>query len=181
VLDPGHRFAPDHFLAATAETVRLRVENVDVDVERFLAEGQHALGLLRDGDLDAARAPLEASAAAYRGDFLEEDLYEDWAVPLREEARSMYVSVLGGLAQVAHAAGRHDAAIGYRLRVLERDRWDEDAHLGLLAALVAAGRHGEARRAHREYTTLMRDIGVQPAPFGRVNADGGVRPPSAAG
>jgi DNA-binding SARP family transcriptional activator len=180
VLDPEHRCAPDHFLAASAATVTLRSDHVEVDVEQFLAEGRSALELVRDGDLDAARPRLEAAEAAYLGDFLEEDLYEDWAVPLREEARSLYISVLAGLAETAHAAGRHDTAIRYRLRLLERDRWDEAAHLGLIAALVAARRHGEARRAHRDYARRMREIGIEPAPFAAVNADDGVRAHSAA-
>ena len=180
VLDPAHRCAPDYFLAATAEAVRLRVEHVDVDVEWFLAEGQSGLGLLRDDELDAARPRLEAVEAAYFGDFLEEDLYEDWGVPLREEARCAYVSVLAGLAQVAHAAGRHDAAIRYRLRVLERDRWDEGAHLGLIGALLCARRHGEAGGAHRDYARRMREIGVEPAAFAAVDGGDGARPRSAA-
>jgi DNA-binding SARP family transcriptional activator len=180
VLDPDHRCAPDYFLSATVATVTLRSNHVEVDVERFLAEGHSALGLVRDGDLDAARPRLEAADAAYLGDFLEEDLYEDWTVPLREEARSLYISVLGELAEIAHAVGRHDAAIRYRLRVLERDRWDEAAHLGVIAALVSARRHGEARRAHRDYARRMHEIGVQPAPLGGVNADHAGRPRSAA-
>jgi DNA-binding SARP family transcriptional activator len=175
VLDPEHRFAADYFLTATAATVTLRSDRVKVDVERFLADGQSALELLRDGDLNAARPRLEAAEAAYRGDFLEEDLYEDWTTALREEARSLYISMVGGLAEIAHAAGRHDAAIRYRLRALESDRWDEGAHLGLIGALVTAGRHGDARRAHRDYAARMRDIGVEPTPFAAVSAGRGVR------
>lgn len=165
VLDPDRRFAPDHFVEATTGAIGLRLANVDVDVERFLAQGQPGLDLYRDGDIDDARPRLEASEAAYLGDFLEEDLYEDWAVPLREEARALYISVTTALAEISVADGRHDAAIRYRLRVLERDPWDEGAHLGLIAALIAAGRHGEARRAYREYVAQMEDIGVEPAPF----------------
>lgn len=180
VLDPGRRFAPDHFVVATTDGIGLSLANVDVDLERFLAEGRRALDLYRDGEIDDARPRLEAAEATYLGDFLEEDLYEDWALPLRDEARSLYVSVLGGLAEIALAAGRHDAAIRYRLRVLEIDRWDEGAHLGLIAALVSARRHGEARRAHRDYARRMLEIGVEPTPFAGIDADGRVRPRSAA-
>ena len=180
VLDPEHRFAPDYFLAANAETIRLRVEHLDVDIERFLADGQSALESTRDGGLDAARARLEEAEAVYLGDFLEEDLYEDWAVPLREEARSLYTSVVAALADLAHTTGRHHAAIRYRRRALERDRWDEGAHLGLIAALVSARRHGEARGAYRDYVKRMQEIGVEPTPLANVSADPRVRANSAA-
>ena len=57
------------------------------------------------------------------------------------------------------------AAVNYRLRVLERDPYDEDAHLGLVSTLSAAGRHGEARRFYRAYVARMEELGVEPAPF----------------
>ena len=44
----------------------------------------------------------------------------------------------------AVAAGNPEATIRYDLRLLERDRFDEGAHLALVGALSAAGRHGEA-------------------------------------
>ncbi len=170
VLDPDRRFAPDHFVIATADAIGLRLANIDIDVERFLSQAAPALDLYGDGEIDAAHTRLRVSEAAYLGDFLEEDLYDDWAVPLREEARATYISVVAALAEISHAAGRHDAAIRYRLRVLERDRWDESAHVGLVAALVSAGRHGEARRAYRDYVTRMEEIGVEPAPFTSAGA-----------
>jgi DNA-binding SARP family transcriptional activator len=49
--------------------------------------------------------------------------------------------------------------------VLERDAYDEEAHLGLVATLVAAGRHGEARRRYRIYGEQMGELGVEAAPF----------------
>ena len=48
--------------------------------------------------------------------------------------------------------------------------YDEGAHLGLVAALVAAGRHGEARRRYGFYAAKMEEIAVEAAPF--PGADG---------
>ncbi|MGH7539945.1 MAG: hypothetical protein ACRELC_02995, partial [Gemmatimonadota bacterium] len=53
----------------------------------------------------------------------------------------------------------------FYLRLLERDPYDEPAHLGLVRALEAAGRHGEARRCFRVYCSRMDTIGVESAPF----------------
>jgi ATP/maltotriose-dependent transcriptional regulator MalT len=150
VLDPGRRFPADHFVSADRSAVALRSENVRVDVEQFLA--------------DAEAGALAAAEAAYAGDFLE-DSYEDWSVPLREEARAAYVGVARSLAESAAAAGEHDAACRYLLRILERDRYDEHAHLALVSALADAGRHGEARRCFRSYHARMAEIAVEPAPF----------------
>ena len=165
VLDPDKRFDPEHFIGNDRASAWVRLEHVFVDVEAFLADARAGLDALAAGDARLAGRLLSAAEAAYGGEFLEEDLYEDWSVVLREEARTTYVSVAMALADVALTAGDHDAAARYLLRVLARDPYDERAHLHLVGALNAAGRHGEARRMYHAYSGRMAEIGVEPAAF----------------
>jgi ATP/maltotriose-dependent transcriptional regulator MalT/DNA-binding SARP family transcriptional activator len=164
VLDPDHRFPAEHFLAGDHEAVALNVANFVIDVESFFAEAEAGLALLRQGQDDDGLELLEAAEAAYTGDFLEEDAYEDWAIPLREEARATYLAVARALAVEADL----EESVRLRLRILERDPYDEDAHLGLVVTLAEAGRHGEARRSYRRYQKRMDEIGVEPVPFPNV-------------
>ena len=127
---------PEVLVQAESGAVAVDLSVVDVDVERYLA------------------APAELSL--YRGDFLEEDLYEDWAADLREEARAAYAGAVRKLA--ADATG--DEAIRLYLRLLEQDRWDAEAHLALIARLEADGRHGEAQRRRHVYEAAMEEIGA---------------------
>jgi DNA-binding SARP family transcriptional activator len=171
VLDPEHRYPADYFLVAEKDAVRLDLANVQVDVDCFLRQAAFGLDLHRAGRLAEARDALGEAEAAYGGDFLEEDRYEDWAAPMREEARAAYHTVTMTLAEIAICAGDHAAAVRHYLRVLESDEHNEPAHLGLVAALDQDGRHGEARRAYRVYTERMAQIEVPVAPFpssGRV-------------
>jgi DNA-binding SARP family transcriptional activator len=92
-------------------------------------------------------------------------MYADWASGLREEARVAYVRVARALADRASAGADHDAAAGYLLRILQRDVYDERAHLALVRSFVGGGAHGEARRAYRAYVSRMEELGVEPAPF----------------
>ena len=108
---------------------------------------------------------LTTAEAPYSGDFLEEDAYEEWALALREEARATYIEVARVLADEAVAAGDVDAATRHYLRVLERDPYDEPAHLGLVGSFESARRHGEARRAYQAYCARMDAIGVESVPF----------------
>jgi DNA-binding SARP family transcriptional activator len=163
-LDPERRFDADHFVRATDGMVALNLDHVAVDVEAFLEDADSALALRRHGEPEATDL-LEAVEVAYTGEFLEEDLYEDWTVPLREEARAAYLEIARALAEDALAAGNPDPAIRYLLRILEKDPFDEAAHLALVSALAIARRHGEARRAYRAYTARMAEIGVEAAPF----------------
>ena len=165
VLDPDHRFAAEHFIRADKDSVALNLAAVDIDLERFLAGAAEGLAHLRDPDREQALAMLEASEVAYRGDFLEENPYDDWAVAVREAARATYVSVARALASDAAARAQPDVVVRYLLRVLEVDRYDEDANLGLVNALSAAGRYGEAHRHYLNYRRAMDELGVEPAPF----------------
>jgi ATP/maltotriose-dependent transcriptional regulator MalT len=176
VLDPDKRHEADRFVGADRNAVWLQAEHVSVDVEEFLATGGEALALRRTG-APAAHERLAAAEASYTGDFLEEDAYEDWAIALREESRAMYTEIVRALAANATERGDPDAAIRFHLRVLERDPYDEPAHLGLVTTLEAAGRHGEARRCFRAYCARMDEIGIESAPFPRVDA----RPVAAGG
>jgi DNA-binding SARP family transcriptional activator len=164
VLDPHRRHEQDHFVGSDKSAVWLRDEHVAIDAERFLTAALDALALVR-GDAPDAYDRLAAAEASYAGDFLEEDAYEDWAIAFREELRTTYVGVVRALAELAAAAGDVDATVRYSLRLLERDPYDEPAHLGLVVALDDAGRHGEARRRFRLYSARMDEIGVESAPF----------------
>jgi len=163
VLDPERRFEPDRFVAADRHAAWLA--DLEVDVEEFLAAARDGLAAYAKGEQDQALALLTSAEVTYAGDFLEEDRYEDWAVPLREEARAAYLAVTRTLARIAAGAGDDDLAVRYHLRLLERDPYDEEAHIGLVLALARAGRHGEARRRYRLYTERMTEIGVEAAPF----------------
>ena len=118
------------------------------------------------GDTDAPRL-LEAAEAHYAGDFLADEPYADWAVPLREQAHAVHLSVLRTLAQAAADNDDHDVATRSLLRLLGCDPYDEPAHLCLVELLSAAGRHGEARRRYRHYLERMAELDVEPAAYPR--------------
>ncbi len=165
VLDPHKGHPPEHFVAADKDSIRLELEHVTVDVEEFLGHARDGLALASAGRADEAVTPLAEAEALYVGDFLEEDLYEDWAADLREEARATYIAVARTLAERALESGDRDAAVRYYLRILDKDFWDEEAHLRLVSALERAGRHGEARRRYGAYAARMGELDLPISPF----------------
>ena len=165
VLDPAHTLDAGHYVIAEAGTIRLDLDHVDVDVERFLAEADKGLSLRQAGAAAEAARHLSAADSTYLGDFLVEDAYEDWPAPLREHARLTFGLVAKALGEDALSAGDLVAAARCLLRVLEKDVYDEGAHLELVATLSATGRHGDARRAYATYSDRMAEIGVEPRPF----------------
>jgi DNA-binding SARP family transcriptional activator len=174
VLDPVRAQPANHYLITEDGSVALALHRIDVDVEAFLRDAT-------DG-LRARSAPaLRRAAGTYAGDVLEEDVYADWSHDLREEARAAGLAVLRALA--ADTADT-DEAVLLLLRLLEHDRYDEPAHLALIARLLPAGRWGDAVRAHRCYRARMAEIGVEPAVVAGLPGGGGPLnppPPAAAG
>jgi DNA-binding SARP family transcriptional activator len=165
VLDPEHRFPPEQFVAADKTSVAINVAHLPTDVEAFFGLVVRGRGALEGGREDESYAILTAAEATYGGDFLEEDPYEDWSVGLRDEAQATYVGVARALAGLFVGRGDIDGAIRMWLRILDRDPFDEGAHLELVRVLIRASRHGEARRRYGVYADRMAEIGVEASPF----------------
>jgi DNA-binding SARP family transcriptional activator len=165
VLDPVHHFGAEHYVWANRDAVAVDTQTLVVDLERFLARAEAALAPARSEPGQAAVAELEAAEASYGGDFLEDELYEDWTIVPREQAREMYIAVTRALIELAAARGDHGSVVHFALRLLERDPFDESAHLAVVAARTAERAHGEAQRAYDLYVARMDEIGVRPAPL----------------
>ena len=89
VLDPEHRFGAEHFVRGDRDSIALDLNAVLVDAEVFLHEAETGLALRSDGPPGDAEEWLAQAESGYAGDVLEEDLYSEWAVSLREEARDV--------------------------------------------------------------------------------------------
>ncbi|MEU4220592.1 BTAD domain-containing putative transcriptional regulator [Actinoplanes sp. NPDC026623] len=137
------------------DVVVLRAQDpVDVDVLRFerLAGQARASGELDD---------LRAAVAAYTGDLLPEDRFEDWAVRRREELRGSFCDLLVDVAEKAVEAESLDAVD----RALAVDPLHERAVRGLMRRLVAQGRRSEAlARFERLRDDLREAYGTDPDP-----------------
>ena len=71
---------------------------------------------------------------------------------------------------MAAATGDADGATRYFLRILERDAYDEAAHLGLVGALLAAGATARRDGATASTADRMDEMGVEAAPFPTISA-----------
>ncbi|MEU7584719.1 BTAD domain-containing putative transcriptional regulator [Micromonospora sp. NPDC049230] len=172
VLDPERRTSTDHFIIAAHPSLALDVEHVELDVEEFLAEAAHGLRLAEHCATDDARATLLLAEHRYRGDFLEDEPYDDWSRPTRDEARRVYLRVVRKLAALAHDVGEIDEAIRHLGRALELEPHDEGVHGEFIRTLTAAGRHGEAAQAYRRYVEAMSAIGVAARARGDLGTPG---------
>lgn len=133
-------------IVADRDSIRLDLSEVRLDVD----------DLYQAADAGVLTEVLDV----YRGEFLPEDPYEDWATSARDDARRVYVRAVHGLAEQAATTGDHDGAADYAGMIVQADPFDETGHHLLITALAAAGRLGEARHAYEAYAGRMKELEV---------------------
>jgi DNA-binding SARP family transcriptional activator len=140
----ARKAAGDDAIVLRGESVALFPDlPVAVDVALFEAAAGEAL---RVGD----EALLRAACERCTGDLLPEDPYEEWTDAPRQRIRQRRTDLLRRLR-------RWDDLV-------QLDPTDEEAHLGLMRALIARGdRHGALRQFERLDRALAGELGVAPS------------------
>ena len=135
------------------------------DVEAFEKDIAEARRLSVEAP-ERAILHLQAAAALYGGDFLEDLAVEgEWAMERQDELRRAHGGALLLLGELLSSRGRHaDAEETYR-KAISHDRFSEEAHRGLMRSQAALGEPGGALRHYEELAKLLQEqLGASPAP-----------------
>ena len=136
---------------------------IDVDeFTRYYGEGVE----LEEADPKGALRRFKKALALYRGDFLLEEAYEDWAEPARTQLREVYINLS---LRAANILAVHERNVGEAVRVcraaLAKDPFREELHQAIMTHLIQAGRYGEAAAQYRQLTGLLQnEFGLPPSP-----------------
>jgi len=107
---------------------------------------------------------LETASELYKGDFLADDVFEDWASERREALRLIWEDVQFQLAQRYEQRGEQESALARLLAVLLVDRCNERAGQEAMRLLIDLGRRPEALRVFNALqVALQDDLGVTPS------------------
>ena len=153
------------YVIARAGGYELAPNRIAIDADDFEARARAGLEALRREETVRAETELTAAARAYRGDFLADEPYAEWALAERDRLRDLAAQVLRGLAGLQRAGGDEDAAAARLQRLVELEPLDLEAQRELLELMLRRGRHSEAARRYelvrRRY---KRTFGTEP-PF----------------
>ena len=106
-LEPGRqKQAPSRFVLARPNAYELNTASIVVDADEFEREADAALRTSTRSRSDVADAQLANAAQLYRGEFLTEEPYADWAIRERERLRDLAARVLRALAETSSAGRR---------------------------------------------------------------------------
>jgi DNA-binding SARP family transcriptional activator len=136
-----------------------------LDVDEFDSRVQSGRRFEDAGEIDKATRDYEFADGLYRGDFLADDPYEDWAALIRERLRLAYLDALGRLSNLYFNAGHYTACASLCQRIIERDLCREDAHRRLMRCY---SRQGQPHLALMQYRICARaladELGVEADP-----------------
>ncbi len=152
--------APAHIVDSDQDTLWLRgPPDLWVDGDAF----EDALARAHAADQTAEPPLLEQAAALYGGDYLPDDLYEDWAEKRREALRRRWRQLQFRRAELRADLGHTDQAIDTLEQLLHVDQCDEDAAEALIGLLAAQNHRAEALHVYETVAvSLKRELGVEP-------------------
>jgi DNA-binding SARP family transcriptional activator len=134
------------------------------DVDEFARLVSLGRRLEGEGRCEQALEVYREAEALYRGEFLEDLPYADWAAGERARLLSGYVELGNRLADLYAERGDHAAAIAVCNRVLTRDSWNEESARRKMRSYVASGNPSLALRTFRScQDELVRELGTGPA------------------
>jgi DNA-binding SARP family transcriptional activator/CheY-like chemotaxis protein len=136
-----------------------------VEFRHFLNLGEQ---LVNEAKWTEAIAQLEKGRALYKGDFLVEDRYADWAMDVRREITTEYCKLLTLLADAYAAEKRYANAIEACRAALAKDPLVESVYRRIMRFHYCNGEKALALKAYRDCLTLFEEMfGESPTPATR--------------
>jgi DNA-binding SARP family transcriptional activator len=127
------------YLRLTDAVLSLDTEHVVIDADEFQELAESALR-------QRAVSAYEAALAAYPGELLPEDRYEDWSAERRTALAGLHIRMLLRLAEALESRGEYSQAADRLRAALQQDRTREDIHRRLMRLYAETGSRDQAVR-----------------------------------
>jgi DNA-binding SARP family transcriptional activator len=127
-----------------------------IDVDEFLQTVETGDKYIKDGkNAEAIKYYLRA-VALYKGDYLK-DLYDNWCEKPREYYHSIYIKILKHLAEYSYNQNSYEDSIRYYQKIIEKDRFTEEAYCGVMRNYAKVGNRKEVVRQFNKLTEILRE------------------------
>lgn len=171
ILEPD-RSARDPSTCVVTRRGGYALEGVWIDVDEFEHRVATGVAALARGNVELARERLEQGRELYRGDFLVNDRYLEWALAERERLRELAGRMLRALVEIERGAHNVEQAIVHARELSEMEPFDLDVQRTFLTLCLDAGRRTEALRRYDILRNRMRHAFGQDPGFGLADLTG---------
>jgi two-component SAPR family response regulator len=136
---------------------------IRTDIEQFEHHWATGKRLEKEGNLTAAIKEFEMAEALYKGDYLEDELYDDRTFIRRETLKDIYFMILGKLADYSLNMREYEESIIYCQKIIAKDNYHEDAYRQLMRCYNRLGSRNRAIRWYEIYCRAMQ-AGIDTTP-----------------
>jgi DNA-binding SARP family transcriptional activator len=155
-LEPQRgRREPSTFILSCAGSYRLNLDNIAIDADEFETHITAGLAML-ERDRSTAAAEIERGMSIYRGDFLADLPYADWAALERHRLHDLACMGLRSLAGVRLEERLIDSAARSLEQLATLQPYDESVHRKLMELDIMRGHRSNAVRRYASLRTRMR-------------------------
>ncbi len=99
----------------------------------------------------------------YQGDFLPDDIYQDWAAPMRETLRDRCLRAMETAADLAEKAGDRDRTLQFHEKIFHLDTCNEQSCCWLMLRYQSDGKRNDAIRTYeRCERALASEMDMEP-------------------
>ena len=134
------------------------------DVGELRVLWRKARAVEKSQGLDAAAQFYDQIAAIYNGDFMSDELYEDWSTLERENLKEIFLVTLEKISENRFRSGHLAEAIGICKTILERDNCREEIYCRLMCCYQKTGRRDKALMTYRKCVQALKtELDVGPA------------------
>lgn len=163
-LEPDRpKRAPSAFIVAVQGGYAIDRRRVAIDADEFEEAANAGLQAVNRGEADQAEAHLKQALELYRGDFLADEPYAEWAYAERDRLRGVTTQCLRTLATILAKRGDINGAADLLEQLAELEPYDSEVHEQLLTAWLRLGRRTEASRRYTAFRMrMLRKFGEEP-------------------
>ena len=135
-----------------------------VDIHEFTTHIRDGQRLEAAGRLARALEKYGAAESIYHGNFLPEDIYQEWTSIPRENLRGAYLMIAERISRLHFEQGNYVAAVSVCKKILTIDPCDEASHRRLMSCYAAQGqRHLAIRQYGISKQRLLDELDVAPS------------------
>lgn len=156
--------ATSSYLWLDHDVLLLVPDSISIDADRFEGQVKHLQVVVRNRSIEGSNGhdlalldEFDRALSLYLGDYLPEDLYEDWSQRRRDRLRRMHSWLLEHAATLAVDCKMGERATEYLQALLEHDAADEQTHRQLMLVYARMGRRNDALSQFQLLRETLRD------------------------
>jgi DNA-binding SARP family transcriptional activator len=159
VFDPGD--PPDAHHSCILQNDGIILLNPDrlwTDTSQFKVHLRAAEQRISKEQSSQALDEYDKAFALYQGDFLPDDIYQDWAAPLRDSLRDRCFRALETAAALAEKSGDSGRALQCHEKLFHLDTCNEQSCCWLMLRYQSDGKRSDAIRAYERCERALANV-----------------------